>query len=135
MPPNMQMGHGMPSMPGFPGAQDSEMNLLSILINMAFGFVIGLAVFSGIQPVLTYGSKLASDLLKMTGYGAQMSSFGLATTAAPFVVLAPIGGMVVKQLSAVRSIKGFAFFAAAVIAGFVIAYLSQGYFVPLIHKA
>ncbi len=129
--PNM-MGQGVPGMQSMMGMQESETNLLSILINVAFGFVIGLVVFFGIQPVLTYGSKLAADLIKISGYGAQMSMFGLATTAAPFVVLAPIGGMVLKQLSSVRSIKSFAFFAGSVLAGIAIAFLSQGYLMPMI---
>jgi hypothetical protein len=106
-------------------------NLLSILINIAFGFVAGLMVFLGFQEVIDYGSKIAGEIIKATGYGQQMAMFGLATTAAPYVVLAPIGGMVVKQLSSVRSIKSFAFFAAAVALGFAAAFFAQGYVLGL----
>jgi hypothetical protein len=102
-------------------------NLFSIIINIAFGFALGLILFLGFQDVIDYGSKLASEIIKMTGYGQQMAMFGLATTAAPYVVLAPIAGMAVKQLTAVRSLKSFAFFAAAVIVGLAAAFFAQGY--------
>ena len=61
-----------------------------------------------------------------------MASFGFATTAVPYLVLAPIVGMVLRQLSSVRSLKNFAYFAIAVIVGFAVAYFSQGYFSTLI---
>jgi hypothetical protein len=41
--------------------------------------------------------------------------------------------MVAKQLASVRSLKGFAYFAAAVIAGFAIAFFGQGYFAGVMH--
>ena len=113
------------------GMQESENNLLSILINIAFGFVAGLMIFLGIKPVISYGSELADAFIKMTGYGQQMTGFGFAS-AAPFVVLAPLGGMVLKQLSSVRSIKGFTYFMLAVLAGAAIAFVTQGYFAHLI---
>lgn len=109
------------------GAQGSDINLFTILINIVFGFVVGLIVFLGFQEVISYGSKLAEDALKLTGYGQQMAAFGFATTAVPYVVLTPIAGLVVKQLTAVRSIKGFAFFAAAVLVGVAISFFAQGY--------
>ena len=112
---------------------DNGINLLTILINIAFGFVAGLMVFLGAQQVIAYGSKLATQLIKMSGYGQQMAAFGFATTAAPYVVLAPIAGIVVKQLSSVRSIKGFAIFIITVGIGFAAAYFSQGYFHTLMH--
>ncbi len=102
-------------------------NLLSISINLAFGFVLGLMVFLGVAEVIAYGTLLAEKLLALSGYGQQMAAFGFATTAAPYIVLAPIAGMVVKQLASVRSIKGFAYFAAAVLVGFAAAYFAQGY--------
>lgn len=102
-------------------------NLLDIIINLAFGFVAGLAVFLGVGEVLAYGTELAEKLLAMTGYGQQMAMFGLATTALPYIVLAPIAGMVAKQLASVRSLKSFAFFVAAVLVGFAAAYFAQGY--------
>ncbi len=107
-------------------------NLLSILINLAFGFVAGLMLFLGVGEVLAYGSSLAAQLIKLTGYGQQMAAFGLATTAAPYIVLAPIAGLVVKQLASVRSIKGFAYFAAAILVGLAVAYFAQGYISTLI---
>ncbi len=100
-------------------------NLFSIIINIAFGFVLGL-VFLGFATVITIGSKIAMDILKMTGYGQQMAVFGLATTAAPYVVIAPIAALVVRQLTSVRSLKSFGFFAAAVVVGVVIAFFAQG---------
>jgi hypothetical protein len=112
---------------------DNGINLLSIIINIIFGFVAGLMLFLGVQEVLTYGSKLASDLIKLSGYGQQMAMFGLATTAAPYIVLAPVAGLVLKQLTAVRSIKTFAFFVGAVLLGLAAAFFSQGYFSTLIH--
>jgi hypothetical protein len=106
---------------------DEGTNLLSILINIAFGFVAGLMIFIGFQDVITYGSKLAAEIIKMTGYGQQMAAFGFATTAAPYVVLTPIAGMAVKQLASVRSLKSFAYFAAAVALGVAVAFFAQGY--------
>ena len=120
-----------PMMPGMPG--DEGTNLLSILITIAFGFVAGLMVFIGIHQVLVYGSSLAAQLLKLSGYGQQMAAFGFASTAAPYVILVPIGGMAVKQLSSVRSLKGFAIFAGTMLAGFAIAYVTIGYFLTVMH--
>jgi len=45
-------------------------------------------VFLGFQEVLAYGSKLAMQVISLTGIGQQMAAFGFATTAAPYVVLA-----------------------------------------------
>lgn len=101
-------------------------NLFSILINIAFGFVGGLMIFLGAAEVLAYGSQLAGDLIKLSGYGQQIASFGFATTAAPYIVLAPIAGIVIKQLTAVRTIKGFLIFAATILVGVVVAYFAQG---------
>ena len=127
----LNMNPMMASPNGFEqGAQ--ETNLLSILFNVAFGFVLGLMIFIGPKEVIAYGSKLAGDLIKLTGYGQQMAAFGFATTAAPYLVLAPIAGMVARQLSSVRSLKSFAYFAVAVIVGCAGAYFSQGYFTTLI---
>jgi hypothetical protein len=103
----------------------------SIGINVIFGFVIGLLVFIGPAEVIAYGSKLAGQIIKLTGYGQEMASFGIATTAAPYVVLTPILGLVTRQLSSVRSLKGFGFFALAVIIGFVVTFFSRGYFAGL----
>lgn len=121
----------IPGMTGMPGMHQSETNLFSILVNMAFGFVAGLMVFLGPKEVLEYGSVLATEVIKATGYGSQLAQFGI-TTAAPYVVLAPLGGLVVKELSSVRSVKGFLYFGAAVFAGFAIAFIAQGYFATLI---
>jgi len=118
-------------MMGGAGEQEGT-NLLVILINVAFGFAAGLMLFLGAQEVLTYGSKLAGDLIKLSGYGQQMAMFGFATTAAPYIVLGPIAGIALKQLASVRSLKSFAFFAAAVLGGVAVAYLTQGYFSSLI---
>lgn len=109
---------------------ESETNLLSIILNILFGFVAGLMYLFGIQEVIAYGSELAASLMKTTGYG-QMGGFSIAT-AAPYIILAPLAGMVAKQLSSVRSIKGFLYFALALAAGFGVAYLGQGYFETLI---
>lgn len=121
----------MPMVPGF-GQQEQGTNLLSILINLAFGFVIGLMIFFGPKDVIEYGSKLAGELIKLTGYGQQMAAFGFATTAAPFIILAPIAGMVIKEISSVRSLKGFAYFTIAVLIGVAASYFSQGYFQSVI---
>ena len=108
----------------------SETNLLSIILNIAFGFVAGLMYFFGVMEVIAYGSELAAGIMKTTGYG-QMGGFNIAT-AAPYIILAPLAGMVAKQLSSVNSFKGFLYFALAVAAGGGVAYLTQGYFVALI---
>ena len=117
--------------PQMMGADDG-INLLSIIINIAFGFVIGLVIFFGFASVIEYGQKLATNLMTLTGYGQQVAMFGLATTAAPYVVLAPIAGMALRQLASVRSIKSFVFFAVAVLVGIAIAFLTQGYFSTVI---
>jgi hypothetical protein len=126
----------MPNFGGMSGTpmmgQESGTNLLSILVDVAFGFVAGLIIFFGFQPVIEYGSKLAEQLFNMTPQGAQMAQFGMAATYAPYVILAPIGGLVLKELASVRSIKSFAIFAAAILAGLAIAFFTQGYFGPLI---
>ena len=109
---------------------ESETNLLSILLNIAFGFVAGLIYFFGFQEVIAYGSELAASLMKTTGYG-QMGGFNIAS-AAPYIILAPLAGMVAKQLSSVRSFKSFVYFVLAVAAGFAAAYVAQGYFATLI---
>lgn len=121
-------GGGMPG--GF--GQESETNLLSIIINILFGFALGLVIFLGPKETIEYGSKLAGDILKLTGYGQQMTAFGFATTAAPYIILAPLAGVVLKQLSSVRSIKGFLYFAAAALAGVAVAFFSKGYFAGVI---
>ena len=115
--------------PGGLGQGKEGTNLLSIVINVAFGFVLGLMIFIGPKEVIAYGSKLAEYLLKLTGYGQQMAAFGFATTAAPYVILAPIAGLVTRQLTAVRSLKSFAYFGIAAIVGCIGAYFSQGYFI------
>ena len=120
-----------PMMAGYP-QMGEETNLLSILINIAFGFVAGLMFFLGPKEVIAYGSKLAGDIIALTGYGQQMAALGFATTAAPYIVLAPIVGMVLKQLSSVRSIKSLAFFVVAVAIGIAGAYFGQDYFLNLI---
>ncbi len=119
-------------MPGGFGQDKSETNLFSILINIIFGFILGLMFFFGPKEIISYGSKLAGELIKLTGYGQQASAFGFAKSAAPFIILAPIGGMVVKQLTSVRTLKSFGYFLGAVIVGFVIAFFMQGYFSTLI---
>jgi hypothetical protein len=118
-------------MPGGFGQKQPETNLWSIIINIAFGFVLGLVIFVGPKEVIEYGSKLASDLIKLTGYGQQAAAFGFATSAAPFIILAPLGGIVVKQLSSVRTLKSFTYFASAVIFGMAIVYFARDYFTTL----
>jgi len=103
-------------------------NLWSIILNVAFGFVAGLIVFIGFKEVIEQGTKIAESILSMTGMGDQMGGFGFATSAAPYLIVAPIAGMVVRELSSVRSLKGFAIFALAVAIGFVIAFLTKSYF-------
>ena len=107
-------------------SMDNGLNLFSIIVNVLFGFIAGLILLLGFKEVIDYGSKLATDML-----GQQMGTPGFGTYA-PYLVLAPIGGLVVKQLTAVRSLKSFGFFAGAVIIGFVIALASQSYFKTLI---
>lgn len=109
------------------GGMNEGPNLLGILVNVAFGFVGGLMIFIGPKEVITYGTGLAQDIMELLGMNQQMSGFGFAT-AAPYIIITPITGMVVKELSAVRSLKSFAFFAAAVLTGLVIAFLTKGYF-------
>src|SRR5688572_21156899 len=109
---------------------ESETNLFSIILNILFGFVAGLMYLFGVHEVIAYGSELAAGLMKTTGYG-QMGGFSIAT-AAPYIILAPLAGLVVKQLSSMRSIKSFLYFALAVGAGFGAAYVTQSYFATLI---
>ena len=114
----------MMASPGGLGQGAEGTNLFSILVNVAFGFVGGLMVFLGPREVIAYGTKLAGELMNLTGFGQQMGGFGFAATAAPYIILAPIGGLVIRELTSVRSLKRFAFFAAAVIAGFAVSYFS-----------
>ena len=89
-------------------------------------------IFFGPQPVIAYGTHLATELIKMTGYGSgPFASLGIAS-AAPYVILAPVGGFALKELAGIRSLKGFAYFAGALIAGFTIAFVTKGYFATLI---
>ena len=111
-------------MNGMMGREDGP-NLFSILVNIAFGYAAGLIIFLGFKEVLTLGSGYATDILKATGYGQQMGGFGIAS-AAPYIVLAPLAGLVVKQLTSVRTIKGFLYFACAVALGVGIAFLTKG---------
>jgi len=104
-------------------------NLLSISINIIFGLVAGLMFFIGFTEVIEYGSKLATQLIKLSGYGQQMATYGFAISAAPYLVLAPIVGIVGKQLSSVRSLKGFLYFSLAILAGVAVAYLVQGFII------
>lgn len=114
------------------GQQDSSTNLLNILVDIAFGFIAGLMIFFGPMPVIAYGTHLATELLKQTGYGSgPMASLGIAS-AAPYVIIAPVGGFALKHLASVRSLKGFAFFAGAILAGIAIAFVTKGYFATLI---
>lgn len=107
------------------GGENQGRNLLSIIINVAFGFVIGLVVFLGLQETLALGTKYAEELLNLVGFNNQMGGFGF-TSYAPYIIGAPIAGMVVKELSSVRSLKSFAYFAAAVAVGFTISFLVKG---------
>lgn len=118
------------NMAGF-GQSESGTNLLSILINLAFGFVGTLMILIGWVKVIAYGSRLATQLLDVVGYGANMGGFGIAN-AAPYIVLAPIAGLVVKELAGVKSLKSFGYFAAAVATGALIAFFTQGYFTSVI---
>ena len=128
MPPFGNMGQmGMQGMPG-----ESETNLLSIILNAAFGFVAGLVYLFGLQEVIAYGSELAASIIKTTGAGQQMGPYGGFIAAAPYIVLAPLVGLVAKQLSSVRSLKSFAYFVLAVAGGFAIAFVTQSYFSTLI---
>jgi hypothetical protein len=111
--------------------QQPETNLFNIIVSVLFGLVGGLMLFVGAKEVIAYGSKLAGEAMKLTGYGQQMAAFGFATSAAPYIILAPLAGIAVKQLSGVRSIKGFAYFAVAVLAGGAAAYFGKGYFAGL----
>ncbi|MBX4198043.1 hypothetical protein KW782_01780 [Candidatus Parcubacteria bacterium] len=120
--------NGMGGMPGM----NQGTNLLNIITNLAFGFVIGLMVFFGPKDVIDYGTKLAGDLMGLTSYGKQFSGFGFATTALPYVILAPIGGLVVRELSRIKSLKTFGIFVLAVAIGFVIAFFTRSYFTGLI---
>lgn len=103
-------------------------NLLSIITNVAFGFVLGLVVFLGFKETIELGTKYAEELLKLIGFDNQMGGLGFASYT-PYIIGAPIAGMVVKELSSVRSLKSFAYFAVAVIVGFVIAVVTIGNFV------
>ena len=116
------------------GMQEQGTNLLEILINLAFGFAAGLIIFLGFKEVIAYGTKLATELFKMTPQGQQMAAFGMAASYAPYVVLAPLGGMAVKQLTSVRSFRSFAYFVAAVALGITIAFFTQGYFAAMMHS-
>ena len=116
-----------PMMPGM--GQQSETNLLSILLNVAFGFIAALMFFFGVKEVLTYGTKLTLDLMQSVGYGQQ---FGGYAQFAPYVVITPIAGLVLQQLAAVRSIKSFLYFAIAIGVGIGLAFVTQGYFVAQI---
>jgi hypothetical protein len=102
------------------------LNLFDILVNILFGFIVGAMLFLGPKEVIEYGTKLAMSLM-----GQQVGLAGFASYA-PYILIAPIGGLVAKQLTAVRSIKSFMFFVAAVLLGFIIAFLSQGYLKNLI---
>jgi hypothetical protein len=111
--------------------QASSTNLLNILFDIAFGFVGGLMYFFGPQAVLAYGTQLAMALIKQTGYGqGPLASFGF--TAAPYVILLPIGGFSLKELASVRTIRGFLYFLGAVLIGIAIAYVTKGYFATII---
>ncbi len=135
--PGSMGGSGLPQMPtGMSNVagmwtQEPQTNLLNILVDVAFGFVGGLMIFFGPMPIIQYGTHLATDLMKQFGAGAgPLASFGIAS-AAPYVILAPVGGFALKQLASVRSIKGFAYFAASVLVGVAIAFFTKGYFAPL----
>jgi hypothetical protein len=115
----------MPVMPGVPGMPGDGPNLWNILVNVAFGFVGGLMIFLGPAEVIAYCTKLAKNIMALSGQG-QIGAYGFAG-AAPYIVLAPLAGIVVKQLSAIRSIKGFLFFLGAAVLGIIIAFFTKGY--------
>ena len=125
--------NGMSGMPGMPMMQkpQSDFNLLAILIDIAFGFVAGLIIFLGFAHVLSFGTKLANELVKLTPQGAAMGAFGGATSYAAYVVIVPLLGLVAKQLASVNSLKRFGYFALAILAGLAIAFVTQGYFATL----
>lgn len=106
--------------------QSEGTNLFSILLNIAFGFVGGLMLFLGPKETIDLGTRYATQLLEMTGSGQGMYGFA---NFAPYIIITPIAGLVVKELSSVRSIKSFAFFAGAVLIGLVIAFFTEGSFV------
>jgi hypothetical protein len=112
-------------------SQEPRANLLSVLTDIAFGFIAGLMIFIGPKEVIEYGSKLAGDLVKLADFERQLGSSGFATSAAPYVLLAPLGGVIVRQLSSVRSFKTFTYFILAVGMGIALAYITREYFVAL----
>ncbi len=114
--------------------EEQGTNLLSVLVNVAFGFVAGLMLFIGYEQVLAYGTKLANDLVRMSPQGAQMEAYGIAANYAPYVLLAPIGAIVLRELASVRSVKTFSYFAGAVLAGLVLAFLTQGKLMELMRS-
>jgi len=121
----------MSVMDPYQNAGSGDTNLLSILMNVAFGFALGLTIFFGFKEVLAYATKLAQGLTSFFGFD-RVSGFGLAASFLPYVVLAPIAGMALKQIASVRSIKGFLYFALAIALGFVIAHYTRGYFATVI---
>lgn len=110
---------------------EPETNLWSIILNAVFGFLLGVILIFGLREVIDYGTKLAQQALKLSGYGQEFAAMGIST-AAPYVVLAPIGATVVKQLSSVRSLKSFGYFVASALAGLAIAFVMKGYLSTLI---
>lgn len=132
MPPQMPIGgNGMSGMPMMMQKPQSDFNLLVILIDIAFGFVAGLIIFLGFTHVLSFGTKLADQLVKLSPQGAAMGMFGGATSYATYIVLVPLAGVVAKQLASVNSLKRFGYFALAILGGFAIAFLTQGYFAAM----
>jgi hypothetical protein len=130
-----QLPGSVPKMPHFPNMTGNPVepttNLLNLIVDVTFGFIGGLIIFFGALPVIKAGEHLAMELIKQTGYGSSpFASFGF--TAAPYIVLAPVGGFALKEIASVRSIRGFLYFIAAVFLGLVIAYFTKGYFAQFI---
>jgi hypothetical protein len=115
----------------YQNGESSNTNLLSILINMAFGFVAALVLFFGVKPVLLYATKIAQDVITYFGFQS-LPGYGLVTNFLPYLVLTPIIAMALRQLASVRSIRGFIYFVLAIGLGFAIAYYNHAYFVTVL---
>lgn len=105
-----------------------EFSLWNIVVSGALGFVLGLALFWGPSKLIAYGTKLAKQAISVSGYDSQLGIYGnYATSYLPYAILVFIFGLAVGQLSAVRSLKSFGFFAVSVLIGIIIAFFAKGY--------
>jgi hypothetical protein len=103
---------------------DDRPSLLTIIVDILFGFAIGLVYFWGVKEALHYGTALANKYIAMA-LPPQAAALSIGSYV-PYVVFAPLAGFALRDVASVRSIKHFIVFIGCLAIGFAAAFFVQG---------